>query len=127
LTRGYRPPFEFPGAWLYKGGDETEFGTVHIIGVDPDNPDGLKADLGDKALPAAGTGTVDHIAFLATGVEDMRKTLQTGQPKTIARAVPYASMQQHKKAQRDMSCFEDQFARPERHRPGKAPQASNLR
>jgi catechol 2,3-dioxygenase-like lactoylglutathione lyase family enzyme len=37
FKRGYRPPFDFPGLWLYKGGDEADFGTVHIIGVDPNN------------------------------------------------------------------------------------------
>lgn len=61
FKQGYRPPFDFPGVWLYKGDDERDFGTVHIIGVDPNNPDGLIEYLGDKALPATGTGTVDRI------------------------------------------------------------------
>jgi catechol 2,3-dioxygenase-like lactoylglutathione lyase family enzyme len=76
LRRGYRPPFDFPGAWLYMGDDERDYGTVHIIGVDPENPSGLTAYLGDKSLPAAGTGTLDHIAFLATGIEQMWATLR---------------------------------------------------
>jgi len=42
FTPGYRPPFDFPGVWLYMGGDEKDFGTVHIIGIDPSNPEGLK-------------------------------------------------------------------------------------
>ena len=44
FRRGYRPPFAFPGAWLYMGDDERDFGTVHIIGVDPNDPSGLAAD-----------------------------------------------------------------------------------
>ncbi|RKT21604.1 catechol 2,3-dioxygenase-like lactoylglutathione lyase family enzyme [Paraburkholderia sp. RAU2J] len=94
FTRGYRPPFDFPGAWLYKGGDETEFGTVHIIGVDPHNPAGLTAYLGDKATSAPGTGTVDHIAFLATGVEDMWKTLQAEGVAYRDRTVPSLGLHQ---------------------------------
>ncbi|MFA5980671.1 VOC family protein [Pseudomonas sp. KHB2.9] len=68
FTPGYRPPFDFPGVWLYMGGDEKDFGTVHIIGIDPSNPEGLKKYLGDKEIPLTGTGTVDHIAFLVTGL-----------------------------------------------------------
>ena len=94
FTRGYRPPFDFPGAWLYKGGDEADFGTVHIIGVDPANPDGLVAYLGDKALPSSGTGTVDHIAFLATGVQEMWKTLQTEGIAYRDRTVPGLGLHQ---------------------------------
>lgn len=94
FRRGYRPPFDFPGAWLYKGGDEADFGTVHIIGVDPDNPAGLTAYLGDKALPESGTGTVDHIAFLATGVEAMWKTLQAEHIAYRERTVPSLGLHQ---------------------------------
>jgi len=33
---GLRPPFKFPGYWLYRGGDEADFGAVHLIGIDKD-------------------------------------------------------------------------------------------
>ncbi|MDR5827078.1 VOC family protein [Caballeronia sp. LP006] len=94
FKRGYRPPFDFPGAWLYKGGDEVDFGTVHIIGVDPNKPEGLTAYLGDKALPASGTGTVDHIAFLATGVEEMWQTLTSEGIAWRDRTVPSLGLHQ---------------------------------
>ncbi|WP_423372273.1 VOC family protein [Burkholderia sp. LMG 32019] len=94
FRRGYRPPFDFPGAWLYKGDDESDYGTVHIIGVDPANPDGLAAYLGDKALPATGTGTVDHIAFLATGVEAMWDTLRAENVAWRDRTVPSLGLHQ---------------------------------
>lgn len=94
FKRGYRPPFNFPGAWLYKGGDEADFGTVHIIGVDTDNPDGLTAYLGDKTLADTGTGTVDHIAFLATGVEDMWNTLRAEGVAWRDRTVPSLGLHQ---------------------------------
>jgi catechol 2,3-dioxygenase-like lactoylglutathione lyase family enzyme len=94
FRRGYRPPFDFPGAWLYKGDDEADYGTVHIIGVDPDNPDGLVAYLGDKELPMTGTGTVDHIAFLATGVEAMWNTLRSENIAWRDRTVPSLGLHQ---------------------------------
>ncbi|MDR8726876.1 VOC family protein [Burkholderia pseudomultivorans] len=94
FRRGYRPPFDFPGAWLYKGDDEADYGTVHVIGVDPANPDGLTAYLGDKDLPATGTGTVDHIAFLATGVEAMWQTLRTENIAWRDRTVPSLGLHQ---------------------------------
>ncbi|QBR02002.1 VOC family protein [Paraburkholderia pallida] len=94
FKRGYRPPFDFPGAWLYMGGDEGDYGTVHIIGVDPENPDGLNAYLGDKAVPATGTGTVDHIAFLATGVQAMWDTLRAENIAWRDRTVPSLGLHQ---------------------------------
>lgn len=94
FRRGYRPPFDFPGAWLYMGDDERDYGTVHIIGVDPDDPSGLSAYLGDKAQPASGTGTLDHIAFLATGVREMWATLRAAGIPWRDRTVPSLGLHQ---------------------------------
>jgi catechol 2,3-dioxygenase-like lactoylglutathione lyase family enzyme len=94
FRRGYRPPFDFPGAWLYMGKDERDYGTVHIIGVDPNNPSGLTAYLGDKALPSSGTGTVDHIAFLAEGVVLMWETLRAAGIAWRDRTVPTLGLHQ---------------------------------
>jgi catechol 2,3-dioxygenase-like lactoylglutathione lyase family enzyme len=91
---GYRPPFDFPGIWLYMGGDEADFGTVHIIGVDPLNPEGLKQYLGDKELPVSGTGTVDHIAFLVTGLTDFWETLRREGIEWRDRTVPSLGLHQ---------------------------------
>lgn len=77
FTVGFRPPFKFPGLWLYNGAQYPETtGVVHIIGIDPDEPQGLKDYLGDRD-PASlqGTGTVDHMAFTATGLAGMRERL----------------------------------------------------
>jgi len=94
LKRGYRPPFDFPGAWLYKGGDEADFGTVHIIAIDPTNPAGLAAYLGDRDDATTGTGTIDHIAFLATGVADMWKALEREGIAWRDRTVPSLGLHQ---------------------------------
>ena len=51
FTVGYRPPFNFPGLWLYNGGQYPDTtGIVHIVGVDLNNPEGLKEYLGDRDL-----------------------------------------------------------------------------
>lgn len=74
LREGFRPAFDFPGAWLYNGDDEADFGVVHLIGVDERNPSGLRDYLGDRAT-ASGTGSLDHLAFIATGVAEFRRGL----------------------------------------------------
>ncbi|HDR9882298.1 TPA: glyoxalase [Burkholderia cenocepacia] len=94
FREGFRPPFSFPGIWLYNGDDESDFGIVHIIGVDPDDPSGLVAYLGDKALPQTGTGTVDHIAFLATGLADFRAKLRDAGYPWRDRMVPSLGLHQ---------------------------------
>jgi catechol 2,3-dioxygenase-like lactoylglutathione lyase family enzyme len=67
LRVGFRPPFNFPGAWLYPDQDESEFGVVHLIGVEPRSREGLRDYLGERPVEELeGSGAVDHIAFLAT-------------------------------------------------------------
>src|ERR687884_15443 len=74
---GFRPAFDFPGLWLYNGASGGSYGVVHIIGIDLSNPEGLKAYLGDRDVSTLqGTGTVDHMAFTATGLDEMRKRLE---------------------------------------------------
>lgn len=92
---GFRPAFDFPGLWLYNGGSYPDTtGMVHIIGVDPNNPEGLKAYLGDRDLESLkGTGTVDHMAFRATGVTEMRERLRKQGVAFRERTVP--SLQLH--------------------------------
>jgi catechol 2,3-dioxygenase-like lactoylglutathione lyase family enzyme len=50
LTEGPRPPFDFPGAWLYAKGAPI----LHVIGGQP------RAQLR--------AGVIDHMAFSATGL-----------------------------------------------------------
>lgn len=94
FRRGYRPPFAFPGAWLYQGEDESEYGVVHLIGVDAASSAGLAEYLGDRKEAASGTGTVDHIAFLATGVQAMWKTLRAEGIDWRDRTVPSLGLHQ---------------------------------
>jgi catechol 2,3-dioxygenase-like lactoylglutathione lyase family enzyme len=96
FTAGFRPPFDFPGIWLYNDVQYPETtGVVHIIGIDPDNPQGLKDYLGDRD-PATleGTGTVDHMAFIATGLADMRLRLARHGVAFRERTVPSLGIHQ---------------------------------
>jgi catechol 2,3-dioxygenase-like lactoylglutathione lyase family enzyme len=73
LSVGPRPPFPFPGIWLYSGehGDYAN-AVVHVIAVDEEDSGGLSAYLGDRDVELPhGTGSIDHIAFFATGLAKM--------------------------------------------------------
>jgi catechol 2,3-dioxygenase-like lactoylglutathione lyase family enzyme len=93
---GFRPAFDFPGLWLYNGASEPgSYGVVHIIGIDPSNPEGLKAYLGDRDLGTLnGTGTVDHMAFTATGLDEMRRRLDGHKVAYRERTVPDLGLHQ---------------------------------
>src|SRR5258708_39025785 len=89
LRVGFRPPFAFPGLWLYPGEDESDFGVVHLIGVAPGAPEGLSRYLGERpADAAAGTGALDHIAFLATEWPDLKARLAAAGQDIFERTVP---------------------------------------
>lgn len=94
FKEGYRPQFPFPGHWLYQGGDEADYGVVHLVGIDPDNPEGLKDYLGDKP-PASlqGSAAIDHLAFTASNLAAMRQRLVQAGISYRERTVP--SLQLH--------------------------------
>lgn len=52
LQEGYRPPFAFPGAWLYAG----EQAILHIMG--------------GKSMPTDTAGVIDHMAFTASNLQE---------------------------------------------------------
>lgn len=52
MKRGWRPPFPFPGAWLYVG----ESPYVHLVAV--------------ETQPGVSQVTLEHFAFSATGLAD---------------------------------------------------------
>lgn len=88
---GPRPPLKFPGAWLYlKEGDAD--GVVHIIGIDPAG-ETLKY-LGERAASTEGAGNLDHIAFEATGLAEMRARLDERQLRYTERTLPDLELHQ---------------------------------
>jgi catechol 2,3-dioxygenase-like lactoylglutathione lyase family enzyme len=61
LTVGPRPPFKSFGYWMYAGNDPI----VHLV----QKPEG-------EAANTIGTGSLDHVAFQASDLDGMRKTLR---------------------------------------------------
>lgn len=96
LTIGPRPAFPFPGLWMYRG-DHADVGNavVHIIGMDANDPEGLKQYLGDRDVSSLkGTGAVDHIAFSADGLAVMLGHLQQQGVPYRERTVPAIGLHQ---------------------------------
>jgi catechol 2,3-dioxygenase-like lactoylglutathione lyase family enzyme len=70
MKAGDRPPFPFPGAWLYCGGEPT----IHLVGV-------------EKQPETAGL-RLEHFAFSATGLDDFMAVLKRDGIKYDARKIP---------------------------------------
>ena len=100
---GPRPPFKFPGLWLYNGKppkslDDAKgnYGIVHIVGVDLNDPQGLIDYLGDVDVEKLkdGSGTLDHIALSATGRDAMVKRCEKSKARHWERTVPTMGIHQ---------------------------------
>ena len=89
LELGVRPPFEFPGYWLYLEGRAV----VHLAG--DDGTDNFEKYL-DKpqVLPDGGTGALDHIAFRCGEFDDFRAKLDNLDVPYEHRVVPEFDLQQ---------------------------------
>lgn len=96
LTVGPRPPFPFPGLWLYNGDHaQVTNAMIHVIGIDLNDPEGLKKYLGDRDLSTLhGTGAVDHVALLATGLAAMVAHLEKLKVPYRQRSVPAIGLHQ---------------------------------
>jgi catechol 2,3-dioxygenase-like lactoylglutathione lyase family enzyme len=73
LTKGDRPNFAFPGAWMYSEGKPV----VHLVDIaqtsEPQKPD---------------SGVVHHVAFASQGFGGMKSRLQSKRMKFDSRQVP---------------------------------------
>lgn len=90
MHEGPRPPFPFPGAWMYSG----DTAMVHLVGYDPNDAEGLKGYLGDKDVSSAGTGTIDHVAFAVTGLDATLARLRAANLDFRERTVPNLGLHQ---------------------------------
>lgn len=72
LAEGWRPPFAFPGAWMYAGEDAV----VHLIGVEAE-PGSHPADL-----------KLEHFAFATDDPDGLRARMAAHGVEGDERAVP---------------------------------------
>ncbi len=102
LREGPRPPFDFPGYWLYSGEPPRDlqkgpanYGLVHLMGYDDENPGSLDAYVGKRAVSEdGGTGALDHVAFAATGRDAMLERCRRHNVRYHERAVPALGLHQ---------------------------------
>lgn len=96
LTVGPRPAFDFPGLWLYNGDHaQSSNAMVHVIGMDMNDPEGLKRYLGDRDVSSLrGSGAVDHIALMSTGLAAMLAHLKRLGVPCRERTVPSLGLHQ---------------------------------
>ena len=102
LREGPRPPFDFPGYWLYSGEPPADlqkgpanYGLVHLMGWDDKHPGSLDAYVGERKVSEdGGTGALDHVAFAATGHAAMLERCKQLKVKFHERDVPLLGLRQ---------------------------------
>jgi len=96
LVVGPRPPFPFPGLWLYSGDTSVwANAAVHIIGIDRKDPAGLQQYLGERDQSSLrGSGAIDHVAFFASGLAETLARLRAHGIATRERTVPLLNLHQ---------------------------------
>ncbi|HEY0878222.1 MAG TPA: VOC family protein [Zeimonas sp.] len=97
LVTGPRPPFDFPGAWLYRSerdGQPVGAAFVHVIGAVPGANAGLHDYLGEREHAARGTGAFDHIALRVEGLAELRSRLARHGIAFRERTVPLLGVHQ---------------------------------
>ncbi len=67
MRDGPHPDFGFPVHWLYLG----DVPVLHLTQGGKDVPRDRLRYLGQQSQATEGTGVIDHVAFRATGLEDM--------------------------------------------------------
>ena len=77
LTKGWRPPFDFPGAWLYS----SDRAVVHLV------------ELG-APKSASNTAALDHFAFSIQDHDGMKRRLDVAGVSYRALNVPGAPVRQ---------------------------------
>jgi catechol 2,3-dioxygenase-like lactoylglutathione lyase family enzyme len=103
LKVGPRPPFDFPGLWLYRGEPPIDldhadgnYGIVHVMGVDRDNPQALIDYMGgaEPDTQQPDTGALDHVALAVTGRASMIERCHRNNVSYFERTVPAVGLHQ---------------------------------
>ncbi len=85
MVDGFRPPFAFPGAWIYAG----DAPVIHVTDISKGSP----RHPADGVIPD-GTGMVDHFALLGDDPDGLRARLQRSGVPFREQFVPRSSILQ---------------------------------
>ena len=83
LEDGYRPPFTFPGHWLYIG----DTAIVHMANFRANNDEQYYRDQRIGEISTS-TGPIDHIAFNAAGLDEFVERFEKAGIEMSRRTVP---------------------------------------
>ena len=72
LQMGYTPDFKFPVYWLYLG----EQDVLHLTQGGKNVSENRLKYVGQQSEASQGTGVIDHVAFHATGLDEMIERLR---------------------------------------------------
>ena len=129
LACGPRPPFLFPGAWLYPLSDEGEpvgAALVHLIGKGPDGGGALADYLGeDSAAIGSDTGALDHVALTANDIASFHARLAQHGIPFRERSVPLLNLHQVFVKDPDGVTIELNFSRADDIEAGRVSMASS--
>ncbi len=88
MEKGYRPDLGFPGEWLYADGKAV----LHVYS--------------DRAMPVERSGVIDHMAFTAKGLKDVKARFD-------ARGIKYDLRQQRGAGTWQLFCHDPNGAKVE--------------
>jgi catechol 2,3-dioxygenase-like lactoylglutathione lyase family enzyme len=89
LRAGPRPPFKFKGLWIYAG----DVACIHV--AERASYDETSRTPANPADPVNhGSGSVDHIAFAATGYDELVETFEKSGVQYRATQVPGSDLRQ---------------------------------
>ena len=91
LNVGYRPDFPFKGFWLYLE-DNPKAACIHLAMRKQDT--GQDYYIGKKDDVTSGSGAIDHVAFNADDIDDMKAKLEKVSIEYTHRKVPDFPLEQ---------------------------------
>lgn len=113
LEVGARPPFGFPGAWLYLADEDVAGqGVVHLIHAG--SGEALDTYLGGRPNTEGRTCALDHIAFFASDWPGFEQKLKGADVRFVERFVPLLGVRQVFLTDPDGVVIELNFAEPAR-------------
>ncbi len=84
LKKGYRPPFEFPGAWLWSGNKPL----IHLSEINLTDNRQTEYLGAQNNSTDTGTGIIEHIAFSGLDYPSLIERLKNEKLKFFERTIP---------------------------------------